>query len=144
MSGSRRTFVTLAVVLGLSVSLAACGTQKSPTEPTDAPDPRATFTRVQAEIFTPSCALSGCHAGANPQQGMDLGAGRSYAQIVNVRSVESTRFRIAPGDTAGSYLLSKVAGDATITGVRMPPGGALTADQLTLLADWIRRGAPND
>lgn len=144
MSGSQEKVLTFAFALGLGVALAACGTQKSPTEPTDAPDPRATFTRVQAEIFTPSCALSGCHAGANPQQGMELSAGRSYAQIVNVRAVESTRLRIAPGDTAASYLVSKVSGDATITGVRMPPGGALSPEQMTLLADWVRRGAPND
>ena len=144
MPGSRIPVVSLTVLLGLSAALAACGTRKSPTEPTDGPDPSATFTRVQAEIFTPSCARSGCHAGASPQLGMDLSAGRSYASIVNVRSVESTRLRIAPGDTAGSYLVSKVAGDATITGVRMPPGGALSSEQLTLLADWVRRGAPND
>ena len=144
MPGSRTLQLSLAAVLALGLALAGCGTRKSPTEPTDEPDPGATFTRVQAEIFTPSCALSGCHAGANPQLGMDLSAGRSYASIVNVRSVESTRLRITPGDTAASYLVSKVAGDATITGVRMPPGGALSSEQLTLLADWVRRGAPND
>jgi hypothetical protein len=144
MTGNRRAAVAPVVVLGLGIALAACGTRKSPTEPDGAPEPTATFTRVQAEVFTPSCALSGCHAGANPQQGMDLSQGRSYTHIVNVRAVESTRLRIAPGDTAGSYLLSKVNGDATITGVRMPPGGALNSQQLTLLADWVRRGAPND
>ncbi|MFN7989676.1 MAG: hypothetical protein U0529_19540 [Thermoanaerobaculia bacterium] len=144
MSRSRKTTAWIAVLLGAGVALAACGTRKSPTEPDGAPDPAATFTRVQAEVFTPSCALSGCHAGASPQQGMDLSAGRSYGQVVNVRAVESTRLRIAPGDTAGSYLISKVNGDATITGSRMPLGGALTSEQLTLLADWVRRGAPND
>jgi hypothetical protein len=135
---------SLAAALGLSVALAACGTRKSPTEPDDGPDPTATFTRVQAEIFTPSCALSGCHAGPNPQLGMDLAAGRSYSNIVNVRAVESTRLRIAPGDADASYLVSKVRGDATITGSRMPPGGALPPDQVQLLVDWVRRGAPND
>jgi len=135
---------SLAAALGLSVALAACGTRKSPTEPDDGPDPTATFTRVQAEIFTPSCALSGCHAGPNPQLGMDLAAGRSYSNIVNVRAVESTRLRIAPGDAEASYLVSKVRGDATITGSRMPPGGALPPDQVQLLVDWVRRGAPND
>ena len=144
MPGSRNGPAMLAVLLVAGATSIACGTRKSPTEPDAPPDPSATFTRVQAEVFTPSCALSGCHAGPSPQQGMDLSAGRSYGQIVNVRAVESTRLRIAPGDTAGSYLLSKVNGDATITGVRMPPGGALTSEKLTLLADWVRRGAPND
>lgn len=144
MSGSRRNHVPILAALGLSVLLAACGTRKSPTEPDDGPDPTATFTRVQAEIFTPSCALSGCHAGPAPQLGQDLSAGRAYASIVNVRAVESTRLRIAPGDPDASYLVSKVKGDATITGSRMPPGGALPADKVQLLVDWVRRGAPND
>ncbi len=144
MSGSRRNHVPTLAALGLSVLLAACGTRKSPTEPDDGPDPTATFTRVQAEVFTPSCALSGCHAGPGAQLGQDLSAGRAYASIVNVRAVESTRLRIAPGDPDASYLVSKVKGDATITGSRMPPGGALPADQVQLLVDWVRRGAPND
>ena len=132
-------------VLLLALAAAACGTQKSPTEPLAPVDPTATFTRVQMEVFTPSCALSGCHAGGSPQAGMDLSAGRSYSQIVGVKATESTRLRIAPADVAGSYLLSKVAGDATITGSRMPLGGPYLSDATQkLLADWVRRGAPND
>lgn len=144
MTGSRGFQLSLVALLGLGVVLAACGTQKSPTEPGDVPDPTATFSRVQAEVFTPSCALSGCHSGASPKAGQDLSAGKAYAQIVNVRSVESTRLRIAPGDPDGSYLISKVRGDATITGSRMPLGGALPPDREKLLVDWVRRGAPND
>ena len=144
MTGNRKVQVSLAAALGLGVVLAACGTQKSPTEPTDVPDPAATFSRVQAEVFTPSCALSGCHSGASPKVGQDLSAGKAYAQIVNVRSVESTRLRIAPGDPDASYLISKVKGDATITGSRMPLGGTLPPEIEKLLVDWVRRGAPND
>ncbi|MBK6407355.1 MAG: hypothetical protein IPN03_09355 [Holophagales bacterium] len=144
MSRSQGVPAVLVASLGLGVVLGACGTQKSPTEPSDVPDPTATFARVQAEVFTPSCALSGCHAGPNPQQGQDLSAGRAYSQIVNVRSAESSRLRIAPGDPDASYLISKVKGDATITGNRMPPGSALSPDEVQLLVDWVRRGAPND
>ena len=129
----------------LTLSLAACGTRKTPTEPVEPVDPTATFSRVQAEIFTPSCAFSGCHAGPTPQQGMDLSAGKSYASIVGVRATESTRARIAPGDPVSSYLVSKTAGDATITGSRMPLGGPyLSATTQKLLVDWVQRGAPND
>lgn len=142
--GSRSSRLALLAVMGLGAALAACGTRKSPTEASDAPDPTATFTRIQAEVFTPSCALSGCHSGPNPQLGMDLSAGRAYAQIVNVRAVESSRARIAPGDPDASYLISKVKGDATITGNRMPFGGALPPEHVQLLVDWVRRGAPND
>lgn len=124
----------------------ACGTQKSPTEPADdPPNSSATFSRVQAEVFTPSCALSGCHAGPSPASGMDLGAGRAYGQVVGVAAVGSTRLRVAPGDVSASYLVSKLRGDATITGSRMPLGGPyLSSDRERLVTDWIRRGAPND
>ena len=64
---------------------------------------------------------------------------------VGVQAVEAARPRIAPGDPSGSYLVSKTAGDATITGSRMPLGGPyLSTTQQKLLVDWVRRGAPND
>jgi hypothetical protein len=133
------------MLLAATLAAAGCGTRKFPTEPADAPDPTATFSRVQTQIFSPSCALSGCHAGAAPQRGMDLSAGKAYGQIVGVRSVESARLRIAPGDMPASYMISKVQGDATITGSRMPFGGPyLPPDKEKLLVDWVRRGAPND
>ena len=142
VSGFRPAGVAAAL---LALVLAACGTRKTPTEPVEPVDPSATFSRVQAEIFTPSCALSGCHAGPAPQQGMDLSAGKSYASIVGVKANESTRARIAPGDPAASYLVSKTAGDPTISGSRMPLGGpSLSAAAQKLLVDWVRRGAPND
>ena len=147
MRPNRRIGIRIAGVAAafLAIPLASCGTRKTPTEPLEPVDPTATFSRVQAEIFTSSCALSGCHAGPTPQQGMDLSAGRSYASIVGVTATESTRFRIAPGDPTGSYLVSKTAGDATIAGSRMPLGGPyLDATTQKLLVDWVRRGAPND
>ena len=134
------------LALFAAFALLACGTRKSPTEPgDDLPDPSATFSRVQAEVFTPSCALSGCHAGGAPAQGLDLTAGRAYGLLVGVRAAGSSRPRVAPGDVDGSYLVSKLRGDATITGSRMPLGGPyLSSDRERLVVDWIRRGAPND
>lgn len=124
----------------------ACGTQKTtPVEPVNPPDPSATFTRVQREVFSPSCAFSGCHAGATPQQGMSLEPGKSYGSVVGVSSRETTRLRVSPGRPEESYLVSKVRGDATIVGGRMPFGGpALPDAQVQLIVDWIRRGAPDD
>lgn len=144
MPRSRGPLAPSLVLLVLAGAVVACGTAKSPVEPTDGPDPSATFARVQSEVFTPSCALAGCHGGSSPQLGLDLSAGKSWASIVNVRAVESTRLRVAPGDPDASYLVSKVKGDATITGVRMPLGGALTPAEIDLIVDWVRRGAPND
>lgn len=127
--------------------LAACGDRKTlPFDPGDVtPDPSATFTRVQAEVFTPSCALAGCHAGSAPQQGMDLSAGAAFASVVGVASTErSDLVRVAPGDPDASYLVKKLRGDPDIVGSQMPLGGTLSEDARRLVIDWVRRGAPRD
>jgi hypothetical protein len=107
---------------------------------------QATFTEVQNQIFSASCAFSGCHGGSSPAEGMDLGQGVAYSNIVNVRSNQrSSLDRIEPGNPSSSYLYLKVLGDPTISGFRMPRGGArLSQDLIDLLRDWIERGAPDD
>src|SRR6266849_1333274 len=83
-------------------------------------DPTATFTRVQNEIFTPTCAALGCHDRLAKQEEQQLTAGVAYAQVVNHPSVEMPNLvRVAPFDPANSYLYRKIAG-AGITGDRMP------------------------
>lgn len=126
-----------------------CGKLKEPTAPGagggDPIDPTATFTRVQNEIFTPTCAAIGCHDPLGQQEQQVLSPGRAYANTVNVRSIEMPGLvRVAPGDPNNSYLYRKVTG-AGITGDRMPQGGPFLTDaQIKLIRDWIRRGAPND
>jgi hypothetical protein len=128
---------------------AACGKLKElPTAPGgsgDPIDPTATFTRVQSEIFTPTCAQLGCHDRLGRQEDQQLQAGVAYAQVVNHPSVEMPQLmRVAPGDPANSYLYRKITG-AGITGDRMPQGGPyLSETKIKLIRDWIRRGAPND
>jgi len=139
-----RSLLIFAVLL-----LAGCGELKSPTDPDlgngQPPDPTATFTRVQNEIFTPTCASIGCHDLIGQQSQQVLISGRAYQQIVGVPSVEMPNLlRIAPGDPASSYLYRKITG-AGITGDRMPQSLPPLSDaQIGLVRDWIRRGAPND
>lgn len=111
------------------------------------PEPAApTLADVQAQIFTPSCALSGCHRGPNAPFGLDLSEGRAYGNAVGVRSAEVPElFRIAPGDPDASYLVMKVEGDPDIVGAQMPlRGPPLSASRIGLLRDWIADGAPED
>ena len=134
--------------LAAFVLVASCGELKLPTEPPvggPPPDPAATFTRVQNEIFTPSCAQIGCHDRIGQQSDLILSAGNAYADIVNVPSVELPQIaRVTPNDPANSYLYRKVTG-VGITGDRMPQASpALSDAEIALIRDWIRRGAPND
>jgi hypothetical protein len=144
----RRTARALTFALAIGLAASGCGELKDlPTAPggSEPPDPTATLSRVQSEIFTPTCARVGCHDAFGAQQGLVLAAGSSYGNLVNVRSTESSLDRIEPGSPEASYLYIKITGSAGLTGDRMPLGLApLNEAQLKLVSDWIRRGAPND
>ncbi|MGD8418782.1 MAG: hypothetical protein PVH91_17090, partial [Pseudomonadales bacterium] len=102
-----------------------------------------TFGQVQ-QVFTNNCAFSGCHAGASPQQGMDLSEGQAYANIVNVPSQEMPSLdRIEPGDPDNSYLVRKIEGTGLLE--RMPAGSPPLSDAtIQLIRDWVSAGAPNN
>jgi len=100
-------------------------------------------TDVQS-IFTASCAKSGCHSGSSPTAGQNLSENQAYANIVNVTSLEvGSKKRIAPGDTASSYLFDKIKGIQSV-GARMPFDGPpyLSNSQIDAIRQWILIGAP--
>jgi hypothetical protein len=136
-------------LLPLLFVAAGCGTVKSPTEPlSDTPGTALTFSQIQAQIFTPVCAKSGCHAGSTGgQEGLILDPGVSYGLLVGHPATEnSTLNRVEPGSPESSYLILKLRGDPSITGSRMPQDGPpfLTSAQIDGIAAWIRAGAPNN
>jgi len=145
-----RALLIVASMVLTTLFLAGCGKLRElPTAPGggggEPIDPTATLTRVQNEVFTPTCASLGCHDPLGQQQGQILTAGRSYGDTVNRPSTENPSLsRVAPGDPANSYLYRKITGIG-ITGDRMPQGSPVLTDvQIKLVRDWIRRGAPND
>jgi hypothetical protein len=146
---SRSILILILLLALLTALVTGCGELSTPTDPGgaggDPIDPTATFTRVQNEVFTPTCAIVGCHHPVGQQSQMVLTAGTAYANSVNVQSVENPSLRrVAPGDPASSYLYRKITG-AGITGDRMPQAlPALPDASIKLVRDWIRRGAPND
>lgn len=105
----------------------------------------ALLSQLQAEVFTPRC--SGCHTGVGDTLPftLNLTAGNSFSNLVNVASRQSPgTARVAPGDPANSYLIRKLEG-ANITGSRMPLGGPyLDAETLARIKSWIMSGAPNN
>jgi hypothetical protein len=104
-------------------------------------------------LFNRSCATSSqCH-GPNGAQGLDLTAGNSIRNTVNVKSTQiPARVLVRPGAPDSSYLLQKVTGSAQIAGVLMPQGcpgnpiGGATCpspDEITALEQWITECATN-
>ncbi len=113
--------------------------------------PTVTLTQLQTQIFTPICSV--CHTGGGTglPSVQNLTAGHTFANIVNVTSIEKpTLLRIKPNDPTNSYLLQKIEGAAGISGSRMPLGCGSSAnpclDQATidLVKTWISQGALNN
>lgn len=143
---TRRVLLRAAAIAAVAASMGCGQAKRLPFEPGGGvPDSSATFTRVQTEVFSVSCALSGCHAGSAPQAGMNLSAEVAYQNIVGVPSTERTDLkRIEPGDPDRSYLVKKLRGDPDISGSRMPLTGSISGEARQLVIDWVRRGAPRD
>jgi hypothetical protein len=113
-----------------------------------------TFASIQRDIFESTdsagrSACTQCHSstGRNPSGGLNLNHDVAYEQIVNaaVRGKPGA-IRVIPGDPAGSYLIQKLEGAASIAGRRMPNNGPpyLTDGQIMILRRWITIGAPRN
>ena len=97
---------------------------------------------IQANIFTPSCATSGCHSGSAPAEGLLLTSENSFNNLVNVVSNEVPNLnRVEPGNADDSYLIRKVEGTASV-GLQMPRNRpALSIAKIQAMSDWISNGA---
>lgn len=105
----------------------------------------ANFSEIQANIFVPNCATTGCHLGAGAPQGLRLDDANSYGMLVGVPSSESSStLRVAPGDPGNSYLIQKLEGSASV-GAQMPLGApALEQASIDVIRQWISDGAIDD
>lgn len=148
--------ICLAMVCSLSAVLIGCSGDGTTLGPSGTPETTngdgvpddgngdntttVTLASLSAEIFTPNCALAGCHAGPGAANGMSLEAGVIAGEIIGVGSTGyGPILRIAPGDPDNSLIVQKVRGEA---GSRMPlNGSALSADAIAKLVEWIEAGA---
>ena len=105
----------------------------------------ASFSAIQANVFAPTCATTGCHQGAGAPQGLRLDALNSYGLLVDVASSEvNTLVRVAPNDPDNSYLIQKLEGTASV-GAQMPLNSpALAQSTIDVIRQWISDGAIDD
>jgi hypothetical protein len=103
--------------------------------------PAPDFTTDVQPIFNGNCAFSNCHGFS---AGLTLTPSVSYSRLVNVRSTQSSLFRVAPGDPDNSFLYIKIAGcpGPRCVGTRMPSGRPPLAEvHIQTIRDWIAAGA---
>ncbi len=148
---SRLSVLSLSLVLALGACGGDSGTGPDDTTPGDTDNTESRVVKANPsfaadiqEIFNRrGCASSACH-GASQQAGLNLQAGSSYGNLVNVMSTEVNLNRVVPFDPGNSYLVRKVEGTASFGG-RMPLGGSALDDiDITNIKNWISTGALNN
>lgn len=108
-----------------------------------------TFERIEAQVFEPSCALSGCHDDQSGAGGMNLQSGGAFTEIVGVTPTNGAaagagQLRVTPSDADASYLYRKITADLEAGwGAPMPlTGPNVSSDLAGILLLWIEAGAP--
>lgn len=108
---------TIALAAGLGIVAAA-----------DVPDSVKT-------VVQKNCA--GCHNGRKPAKGLNLEPA-NLAAVIDAPSSGAPGAKIVDSGTPeASYLLKKVRREKGIAGRPMPPGKALSAEELKVLEEWI-------
>ncbi len=117
-----------------------------PATPTATPTFPATLDAIQANIFSPRCALPSCHDSATHVENLDLSAGNAAAQLVGVSPATGAAqarglLRVDPGDPSNSFLVIKLTGPPLLSsdeGLRMPETGAPLSDaEIAVVSQWI-------
>jgi hypothetical protein len=105
--------------------------------------PAPTLTQLQATIFGPICST--CHTSGGDSPDLSTAA-LTYSSTVGVASAQQPAvLYIAAGDPDNSYLVLKIEGAASISGVRMPAGGPyLSQAMIDGVRAWVAAGAPNN
>jgi hypothetical protein len=117
--------------------------------------PSASYGQV-VDLFGAHCAGSSCHldSGRSPTApeaclaeaagSLSLCARDAHAGLVGVPSRQVIRLaRVAPRDSARSYLLRKLIGAPPIVGHAGAPEDELSTDDLHIIQSWIDGGAAN-
>lgn len=142
MTNIRRGLRRLLLLAVIMPGVAACRGD-AVTEPDQTDTLMPTLSSIQTHVFTPFCA--GHHGPSLAEADLDLSAGRSFANLVNVPSTQVGLDLVTPGDAENSYLIHKMEGRESITGRPMPIGALpLDAEVMAVIRQWINAGARNN
>lgn len=130
---------TLLFAAALMVVLAGCSASSSETPAENPPAPTADQSKAEkpaddsgsttavtfAQASEVLSACTPCHSGPGAKDGVDLS---NYAGVAA---------QVTPNDAANSRIVKAMHGDPK----QMPPTGALAADKIKVVEDWINAGA---
>ena len=140
---------------GIALAAGCGGSSGGSSTPTPTPTPCTPFTgtlsNVQTKVFTPTCALTSCHAGSNPAgPGLDLSdTTHILATASNVTAQETFNGGsikiLVPGSSGISYLYLKITDATGIAQLPMPQTGQLLDScSIQAVKDWIDAGMPQN
>ena len=122
---SKQRIKLFLLVGSIIILLSSCGSQSDNTETT------VSFSSDVAPILNQRCI--GCHGNGQPSAGLDLSTYEGVMAGAKGREV------VVPGNPSKSLLVTNVKSG------KMPRNGAkLTAEQITILNDWVSEGAPDN
>lgn len=111
--------------------LAGAPGEGTPVKPEE-PKPEPTYSWLSKNLFEPKCLK--CHTGDAPKGDVDF---TTYASLMASEGMLSKA--IEPGDPDGSAVMEQIVEEL------MPPGpNKVSNDIRAALAEWIRKGAPED
>ena len=151
MKYSNIAIIATAMII-VSFSMESCTKNTNETIAVSNPV-KDTWTIIQDNILTPTCATSGCHASTiDPnyvQHNLLLTSATAYDNLINIISKNAAAktaglVRVKPGDYISSFLYQKIDCQTTSKyGALMPLGGTnLTLGQIEFIKQWIIKGAP--
>jgi hypothetical protein len=143
-------FLTSMTIFSFSIESCTKNTNEAAAVTASAKD---TWTIIQDNILTPTCATSGCHSSTSDanyvQHNLLLTSATAYDNLINTTSKNAAAktaglVRVKPGDHISSLLYQKIDCQTTAQyGSLMPLGKAnLTLGQIEFIKQWIHKGAP--
>ena len=132
-----KTSLVYILILTIIFSFSSCSKDVGPVDNVQAGE-NVSFANDIQPVFDQNCVS--CH----PASGnLDLTAGNSYANLVNVNASGYSGKRVVPGDSEQSILFKKIDGSSAY-GSNMPLGGSLSQMEINLIKKWIDEGALNN
>lgn len=152
-----KKYIYKSIILTISGLLIITACSKKTVDTVEPDNKVSSFSLMQDKIFTPSCAISGCHVSNTDatfrQHGLILEKSVAYENLVGVTpanelSKADGHFRVKAFKSLESLLYHKLNWDVAHHGGKqyglpMPLGStALSVGQIEFVRRWIEAGAP--